>query len=343
MPLYMSDPIASFETDLVLEKVSYFAMIFYTIISITNSQTQTQSSSDPVLDFDLSQLHNSDSEFSGEEVASYIAECQSVGAFEGYNILYNSTCVSLQLQSDNQKSLSQPTLPSISIEEGEHALMHTKSFIKAMISDFSVCPFTRGVEKAGVPQGLIRYTISYATTVNEAFFDYWSEVYMMLSSPISDASTVILVFANPYFLGNFDDFQSLTDILDRGLDDDTSTSSYPSFKLGKLINNVYFHPQYQFIDRDEQIMVIFDDITGEVIGTSKDLISPISYARRSPFPFINILRSDMVKSSQSGIPEGKIFNLNKLRLESVGSNVLQNMLDNLDWSDLPSPLSIKLN
>lgn len=335
----------SSEIDIVLEKVSYFAMLFYTSMvessSFANTQSPTSTTSD-TFDFDLSNLLRIDPQFKAEEVASYILECQSVGALKSWKVTHDSSSLTLHRRPD--RSMSRPPLNRLilSQEQCDLALAYSKSFIKAMIADFAVCPFTRSADKAGVPQGLIRYTVSQASTIDEAFFDFWSEVYAMMSSPISEASTVILVFANPSFLRSFEEFQLLTDVLDRGLDD-KATSSFPGFKLGGLVNNVYFHPEYRFVDRDEQVMFLFDEVTGEVIGTSNDLVSPISYARRSPFPFINILRSDMVQASQSGIPEGKIFNANKVRLEAVGSPTLQRMLDARDWSTLPPPLSIKMN
>ena len=41
------------------------------------------------------------------------------------------------------------------------------------------------------------------------------------------------------------------------------------------------------------------------------------------------------QSAQKGIPEGRVFELNKQRLAAVGSRALQDMLDRRDWSSLP--------
>ena len=41
------------------------------------------------------------------------------------------------------------------------------------------------------------------------------------------------------------------------------------------------------------------------------------------------------QSAQKGIPEGRVFELNKQRLAAVGSRALQDMLDRRDWSGLP--------
>ena len=42
-----------------------------------------------------------------------------------------------------------------------------------------------------------------------------------------------------------------------------------------------------------------------------------------------------MQSAQKGIPEGKVFELNKQRLAAVGSTALQEMLDKRDWGGLP--------
>ena len=65
------------------------------------------------------------------------------------------------------------------------------------------------------------------------------------------------------------------------------------------------------------------------------MVKPIDFSRRSPWPIINILRTPQVTAVQSNVPEGKIYETNIERLEEVGTNILQEMLDNQDWRDLP--------
>ena len=70
-------------------------------------------------------------------------------------------------------------------------------------------------------------------------------------------------------------------------------------------------------------------------GLSSEVVKPIDFSRRSPWPIINILRTPQVSAVQSNVPEGKIYNTNIERLENVGTDVLQNMLDYQNWRDLP--------
>lgn len=48
-----------------------------------------------------------------------------------------------------------------------------------------------------------------------------------------------------------------------------------------------------------------------------------NFARRSPWPMVNILRSSQVRSAQKGIPTGQVYRQNEDRLNSVGTSTLQ--------------------
>eukprot|EP01038_Epipyxis_sp_PR26KG_P008988 gene8988-12123_t len=260
-------------------------------------------------------------------LCDYLCLCQKSGALHKSIISFDNEYLSIK--TPPIKINKKETGHNFGFE-AHQILSDTKSFVKAMISDFFICPFTNGAEKAGVPRGNIRYAISKATTINEAYYDYWNEVEILLSANVKDISTVLLVY--PYLFTDFSRYSEFTDSLDTALSDETSSGK--DFQFSTCINNVYFHPDFKFYDKEAQVVVVFDE-NGDVIGTSDEIVSPISYARRSPYPIVNILRSGMVKASQKNIPEGKIFNANKIRLESVGSDVLQDMLNRRDWSQLP--------
>ena len=48
------------------------------------------------------------------------------------------------------------------------------------------------------------------------------------------------------------------------------------FEGHKYIDNVYFHPEFKFKDKDGQVYFIFD-YNGDVIGTSDQIIAPSRY------------------------------------------------------------------
>lgn len=62
--------------------------------------------------------------------------------------------------------------------------------------------------------------------------------------------------------------------------------------------------------------------------------SAANYARRSPWPMINILRTKQVRAAQKGIPTGLVYQQNEKTLSSVGTNKLEKMLRLRDWSEI---------
>ena len=59
-----------------------------------------------------------------------------------------------------------------------------------------------------------------------------------------------------------------------------------------------------------------------------------NFARRSPYPMINLLRTPQVRAAQKGIPTGSVYDINEKNLHSVGVQELQDMLDARDWEGL---------
>ena len=61
-----------------------------------------------------------------------------------------------------------------------------------------------------------------------------------------------------------------------------------------------------------------------------------NFARRSPWPMINILRTPQVRAAQKGVPTGIVYKQNEERLNEIGTNTLEEMLYNRQWEDLPA-------
>jgi hypothetical protein len=133
----------------------------------------------------------------------------------------------------------------------------------------------------------IRYQISDATNIEDAAADYWSEMFRLMADEgvgVTKVSTVLLMY--PFvseFLAfeGFVDFSSLLEIALNSIDYD----------------NVYFHPEFEFVDMAGQNYALFDE-EGELIGHAGDAVDPVSYARLSPYPMVNILRTPLVKAAQ---------------------------------------------
>lgn len=97
--------------------------------------------------------------------------------------------------------------------EGDDSIVlaHTQDWVRKVICDLGVCPFTVSVNKAGIPLGGVRYTVSRARGVDEAFLRFWEDVAALLMSSEKEMSTVLLVFPEIELFGNFELFEAYCD------------------------------------------------------------------------------------------------------------------------------------
>lgn len=74
-----------------------------------------------------------------------------------------------------------------------------------------MCVFRMDPQRAGIPMGGVRYSISRAKTVEEAFYMFWYEVLYMLSTTERECSTVLLTFPEIDLFGNYELFEGYCD------------------------------------------------------------------------------------------------------------------------------------
>jgi hypothetical protein len=196
----------------------------------------------------------------------------------------------------------------------EIVIADTKEWVRAIIADFGVCPFTMDPERAGIPMGGVRYTVSRAASPEEAFLRYWEEVVAVLSSSEKEIATVLLVFPELELFGNYDLFEAYCECLGDAL-------HKSSLSMEAALQLVFFHPKYQFRDGKAR--------------ASGDM-GAANFARRGPWPMINILRTPQVRAAQKGVPTGQVYQQNEARLQEVGTEVLEKMLYTRDWAGLPA-------
>jgi len=152
----------------------------------------------------------------------------------------------------------------------EEVLQGTYRWVEAVIVKMKVCPFSSSVERAGLPAGGVTYPLSRATTVEELYQAFWEQVLELRATDERTLSTVLLVapeFA-PTSPGGFDAFA------------DTLNEALGTLKLEEELQLVFFHPGYTFRDGKQRL-----GAEGEAAN----------YARRSPFPMINLLRTPQVR------------------------------------------------
>jgi len=112
-------------------------------------------------------------------------------------------------QAEDDEVSNKPVFPI----EGDDSIVlaHTQDWVRKVICDLGVCPFTVSVNRAGIPLGGVRYTVSRAKGVDEAFLRFWEDVAALLVSSEKEMSTVLLVFPEIELFGNFELFEAYCD------------------------------------------------------------------------------------------------------------------------------------
>ena len=190
----------------------------------------------------------------------------------------------------------------------ECVLGQTRAWVEGIIVDMKVCPFSSSADKAGLPIGGVSYPITHATTGEEVYEQFWGQVVQLLLTDERELSTVLLL--TPRFaLYSPGAYDMLADTLNEALTE---------LRSEEYIQLVFFHPEYTFRDGKERM------------GAD----GAANFARRSPFPMINLLRTPQVRAAQKGLPTGSVYTTNEKNLDSVGARELQEMLDGKNWEGL---------
>jgi hypothetical protein len=193
-------------------------------------------------------------------------------------------------------------------DDDEEIIDITKKWVNKLMSDMGVCPFTSGPDLAGLPIGTVFYGVDRCSGFEDMYHGYWKEVVRLERNPEKDISTTLLI--TPEFcLDNVELFDSFTTTL---------TQPLAALGIEDLLQLVFFHPNWSFRDGSAR--------SGEQEAAN--------YARRSPWPMINLLRTSQVRAAQKGIPTGLVYKQNEKTLQSIGVDRLEAMLRMRDWSDI---------
>lgn len=201
-----------------------------------------------------------------------------------------------------------PTIETPVPDDDEEIISITKGWVKALMSDMGVCPFTQGAEKAGLPMGDVFYAVDRNSGFEDMYNIFWKEVVRLEQNKEADVSTTLLI--TPEFcFDNVELFDSFCNTL---------TQPLSALGIEDLLQLVFFHPVWSFRDGDAR---------SSADGQSAN------YARRSPWPMINLLRTTQVRAAQKGIPTGLVYKQNEKTLGSVGVDKLETMLRLRNWDD----------
>jgi hypothetical protein len=192
--------------------------------------------------------------------------------------------------------------------DDEQIVTISKLWVDKICSDMGICPFTRGPNMAGLPIGPVFYTVDRSTSMEDMYACYWQEVVRVEQRSERDLSTTLLI--TPEFcMDNVEMFDNFATTLTRPLS---------ALGVENLIQLVFFHPAFSFRDGAQR----------EGDGAAAN------YARRSPWPMINILRTTQVRAAQRGIPTGLVYKQNEKTLSNIGVEKLENMLRLRDWGEI---------
>ena len=181
----------------------------------------------------------------------------------------------------------------------------TRAWVEGVIVKMKVCPFANSADVAGLPTGGVTYPLSHGTTAEQIYEAFWNQVLELAATDHKTIATVLLL--TPRFAlhspGGFDVLA------------DTLNTCLTTLNVERDIQLVFFHPEYAFRDGKDRI------------GAD----GAANYARRSPYPMINLLRTKQVREAQKGLPTGSVYTTNENNLEVVGADKLQEALESRDW------------
>ena len=183
----------------------------------------------------------------------------------------------------------------------------TQRWVGAVMSDMGVCPFTQCADRAGLPVGQVFYCVDRSTGFEDVYAKYWHEVTRLEQNPEKEIATTLLVLPE-FCIDQLELFESFTNTL---------TQPLTALGIEELLQLVFFHPLWSFRDGGARASA-----DGQAAN----------YARRSPWPMINLLRTSQVRAAQKGIPTGLVYKQNEKTLSQVGVHALETMLRQRDWS-----------
>jgi len=154
--------------------------------------------------------------------------------------------------------------------DDETLVQLSKDWVDAMIAGMGVCPFTTSAERAGLPLGKVHYPVERTSETEAIYASYWAEVELLETTTDRALSTTLMITPN-FGMHNPEAFMVFSDSL---------TGPLEGLKLEDTIQLVFFHPQWVFRDGGERQE------------------AAANFARRSPFPMINILRTPQVRAGR---------------------------------------------
>jgi hypothetical protein len=186
---------------------------------------------------------------------------------------------------ESELPLESTTTTPLIPEDDDVIIQLSKQWVDKMMADLALCPFTQSSTKSGIPLGPVRYHIDRVSTFEDAYMAYWAEVCQIENVDENEISTTLHIL--PQFCMN------TVELFEQWAD--TLTGTLEALDVENLLQLIFFHPNWMFRDGGR------DRSTDDGGGMAAH------YARRSPWPMVNILRTKQVRVAQRGIPTGLVY------------------------------------
>jgi hypothetical protein len=215
----------------------------------------------------------------------------------------------------------------------------TQAWVKRVLVEQGICPFTRSVQKSGqglsdvgVPVGSIAYHGSSATDAIRLFADTWKAIEQMIEAgPSGREGVSSILLTAPAF---DDDFDFCAGPIFAMLE-----ASVVAAQAQGQIGIVCFHPQYATPDGKSwpgfghmhsvpRLEKWYQEYSETKQLTTEEVAAGGAWQRRTPHATINVLRADQLKASESKRISGSLYTENIEKLVSViGSSKLAQDLE----------------
>jgi hypothetical protein len=186
-----------------------------------------------------------------------------------------------ELTDEEKRMKSLPAITDLIPQDDAIIVETSKRWVAKMMADLALCPFTQSAEKSGIPLGPVRYHVDRVTGMEDAYAAYWQEVCRIEAAEEKDISTTLHVLPE-FCMNSVEMFEQWADTL---------TGTLEALGIEQLLQLIFFHTDWTFRDGGER--------SGSGLAAN--------YARRSPWPMVNILRTKQVRTAQKGIPTGLVY------------------------------------
>lgn len=210
----------------------------------------------------------------------------------------------------------------------------TKAWVKRLLVDLGICPFTKSITKSGhglsdlgVPVATISYHTSQSKDIYTLMADTWTAISDMIEAgPSGKDGISSILLAAPEFDESFDIWSGpIFCLLESGV-----VAAQAEAQVGV----VCFHPEYKTPDGSTfpgfghmhsvpRLERWFKEVNeGECPFTESDLAAGGAWQRRTPHATINVLRADQLEAAETRRNTPQLYTTNIEALLAIGSKQL---------------------